>query len=101
MIKMFKGAITAIVTPFNEKGDLDLEAFRSLIQFQLDNGIDGIVPCGTTGESPTLEKEEQLDVIRTAIEMCKGRVPIIAGAGSNSTKHAVEMTKEVANLGAD
>ena len=58
---MFKGAITAIVTPFDEKGQVDFESFKNLIQFQLDNNIDGIVPCGTTGESPTLEKEEQIE----------------------------------------
>lgn len=98
---MFKGAMTAIVTPFDEKGELDLKAFKNLIQFQLDKGIDGIIPCGTTGESPTLEKEEQLEIIKTAIEICSGKAKVIAGAGSNSTKHAVEMTKEVADLGAD
>ena len=98
---MFNGAITAIVTPFTEKGNIDLGAFKNLIRFQLESGIDGIVPCGTTGESPTLEKEEQLEVIKTAVDMCKGKVPVIAGAGSNSTKHAVEMTTKAAELGAD
>ena len=98
---MFKGAIAAIVTPFDEKGQVDFESFKNLIQFQLDNNIDGIVPCGTTGESPTLEKEEQIKVIKTVVDMCKGKVKVIAGAGSNSTKHAVEMTKEAADLGAD
>ena len=98
---MFKGAMTAIVTPFDEKGELDLKAFKNLIQFQLDNGIGGVIPCGTTGESPTLEKEEQLELIKVTIEMCSGKAKVIAGAGSNSTKHAVEMTKEAADLGAD
>src|SRR3989344_7859845 len=98
---MFKGAMTAIVTPFDEKGELDLKAFKNLIQFQLDNGIGGVIPCGTTGESPTLEKEEQLELIKVTIEMCSGKIPVIAGTGSNSTKHAIEMTKEAADLGTD
>jgi 4-hydroxy-tetrahydrodipicolinate synthase len=98
---MFKGALTAIVTPFLENGDLDLESFKKLVQIQLDNEIDGIVPCGTTGESPTLEHDEQIKVVKTVLDLAKAKTKVVAGAGSNSTKHAVEMTKEMANLGAD
>ena len=98
---MFKGAITAIVTPFTEKGELDEESLRKLVEFQVKNRIDGIVPCGTTGESPTLSHDEHKRVIEITIDAAKGKVPVIAGAGSNSTRHAVEMTKMAADLGAD
>ena len=98
---MFKGAITAIVTPFNHDGSLDEKSLRNLVEFQIKNKIDGIVPCGTTGESPTLNHDEHKRVIEIIIETAKGRVPIIAGAGSNSTKEAVEMTKSADGLGAD
>ncbi len=98
---MFKGAITAIVTPFKEDESLDLEALRRLVEFQIRNKIDGIVPCGTTGESPTLDYEEHEKVIETVIDAAKGRVPVIAGTGSNCTKEAVEMTIKAADAGAD
>ena len=98
---MFKGAITAIVTPFTENGELDEEALRRLVEFQIKNKIDGIVPCGTTGESPTLDHEEHGRVIEIVVDAAKGTVPIIAGAGSNSTRHAIEMTRQAADLGAD
>ena len=98
---MFKGAITAIVTPFNQDGSLDEESLRKLVEFQVKNKIDGIVPCGTTGESPTLNKSEQEKVIEIVIDSSKGKVPVIAGSGSNSTRHAIEMTKRASELGAD
>lgn len=98
---MFKGAITAIVTPFKENGDLDLESLRKLVEFQVENEIDGIVPCGTTGESPSLNEDEHFEVVKTVIDAANGKVPVIAGAGSNSTEHAMEMTKRAAELGAD
>jgi len=98
---MFKGAITAIVTPFKENGDLDLEALKDLVEFQIVNGIDGIVPCGTTGESPSLSEEEHFEVVKTVIDAANGKVPVIAGAGSNSTEHAIRLTKKAAELGAD
>lgn len=98
---MFQGAITAIVTPFRKDGNLDLSALRKLVEFQVSNKIDGIVPSGTTGESPTLELEEYKKVVETVIEASNGKAKVIAGAGSNSTKHAVELTKIAANLGAD
>ena len=98
---MFKGAITAIVTPFMEDESVDEKALRNLVNFQIKNNIDGIVPCGTTGESPTLSDEEQVKVVKIVVDAVNGKVPVIAGAGSNSTKHAVEMTKKVADAGAD
>ena len=98
---MFKGAITAIVTPFRVDGSLDLAALRNLVEFQIKNNIDGIVPCGTTGESPTLQHDEHKIVVKTVIDAANGRTKVIAGAGSNSTRHAVELTKLAANLGAD
>ena len=98
---MFQGAITAIVTPFRQNGDLDENALRNLVEFQIKNRIDGIVPCGTTGESPTLEHNEHRKVIETVIEAANGKTKVIAGAGSNSTKHAVELTRMAADIGAD
>jgi len=97
---MFKGCFTAIVTPF-KKGKVDEEALRNLIQFQLKKGIDGIVPCGTTGESPTLSFEEHKRVIEITIEEVKGKVPVIAGTGSNNTKEAEELTRFAKEAKAD
>lgn len=97
---MFKGCFVAIVTPFR-KGEIDEENFRGLIQFQLERGIDGIVPCGTTGESPTLSYQEHKRVIRITVEEVKGRVPVIAGTGSNSTREAEELTVYAKEAGAD
>jgi len=99
---MFKGAMTAIVTPFTEDGAFDEEAMRRLVEFQIENKIDGIVPCGTTGESPTLGHEgEHQKVIEVVIDAAKGRTKVIAGTGSNSTKEAIDMTKKAAEAGAD
>ena len=98
---MFRGAITAIVTPFTKKGDLDEVALRKLVGFQIKNNIDGIVPCGTTGESPTLDYEEHDKVIEIVIDAAKGRVPVIAGTGSNSANEAIEMTKRAVDAGAN
>lgn len=98
---MFKGAMTAIVTPFKENGDLDLDSLRKLVEFQIKNKIDGIVPCGTTGESPTLNYEEHHKVIEAVIDAVNGKVPVIAGTGSNSLMEAVEMTKRAKDAGAD
>ena len=97
---MFKGCFTAIVTPF-KKGEVDEEVLRRLIQSQLEKGIDGIVPCGTTGESPTLSFEEHKRVIKITVEEVKGKVPVIAGAGSNNTKEAEELTRFAKEVKAD
>ncbi len=96
----FAGTHTALVTPFRN-GAFDEEAFRQLIEAQIAGGVEGIVPVGTTGESPTLTHEEHTDVIRVAIEAAKGRCQVIAGTGSNSTAEAVALTIEAEKLGAD
>ncbi|WP_010253780.1 4-hydroxy-tetrahydrodipicolinate synthase [Treponema primitia] len=96
-----RGAFTALVTPLKENGDVDYEGFRKLINFQIDEGINGLVPLGTTGETPTLDDDEEEKLIRIAIEEIKGRVPVIIGAGSNSTKHMAGYVKRAKDLGAD
>jgi 4-hydroxy-tetrahydrodipicolinate synthase len=97
---MFEGAITALVTPMRQ-GQVDEEALRRLVAEQIAAGIDGLVPCGTTGESPTLTLEEQGRVIAAVVQEAHGRVPIIAGAGSNSTAHAAELARNAREHGAD
>ncbi len=97
---MFKGAIVAIVTPF-KNGQVDEQALRNLIEFQIANGTDGIVPCGTTGESATLTHEEHDRVIEITIDAVKKRVPVIAGTGSNNTTEALRLTKHAYEAGAD
>lgn len=96
----FFGAFTALVTPFLN-GKIDEERYRAHIEWQIEQGIDGLVPCGTTGESATLTHEEHRDVIRICIDQAKGRVPIIAGAGSNNTYEAIGLTRFAKEVGAD
>src|ERR1700690_3483149 len=91
-----RGCGTALVTPFRQDGSIDDAALRNLVAWQVDSGIDFLVPCGTTGETPTLSHDEWLYVIDTTIEVAAGRVPIVAGATSNSTYDAVEKAKEIA-----
>ena len=98
---MFKGCIVAIVTPFTKKGDVDESTLIKLIEFYIKNGTDGIVPCGTTGESATLNYEEHERVIEICIKASGNRVPIIAGTGSNSTQEAIEMSLYAKKAGAD
>ncbi|MFV9689642.1 MAG: 4-hydroxy-tetrahydrodipicolinate synthase [Desulfobacteria bacterium] len=97
---MIRGAIVAIVTPFRD-GKVDEEGLRNLIEFQLENGTDAIVPCGTTGESATLDHAEHKMVVETTIDAVHGRVPVIAGTGSNSTAETIELTKHARSAGAD
>ena len=97
---MFKGAITALVTPF-KNGQVDETALRELIEFQIVGGVDGLVPCGTTGESPTLTHDEHDRVIEITIDAARKRVPVIAGTGSNSTAEALRLTKHAYEAGAD
>ncbi|MBT1073259.1 4-hydroxy-tetrahydrodipicolinate synthase [Pelotalea chapellei] len=97
---MFKGSIVAIVTPF-KNGTVDEETLRQLVEFQIENGTDAIVPCGTTGESSTLDYDEHDRVIEIVIQQVNKRVPVIAGTGSNSTREAIEMTQHAKELGAD
>ncbi len=95
-----KGAITALVTPFKD-GEIDEEKYRELIEWQIEKGIHGVVPSGTTGESATLSHEEHKRVIKICVEQVKGRVPVIAGTGSNNTKEAIELTTFAKSVGAD
>ena len=101
MEKIFRGVFTAIITPFKSSGEVDEEALKKLINFQIENKVDGIVPCGTTGESPTLNDEEQKRVIKLTVEQVNKRAKVIAGTGSNCTSHAIEMTKFAKEAGAD
>ena len=98
--KRFHGAFTALVTPFTPNG-IDETAYKKLIEWQIAQGIHGLVPCGTTGESPTLSEKEHEHVIELCVQTVAKRVPVIAGAGSNSTSEAVHMTKYAAKVGAD
>jgi len=98
---MFSGTYTAIVTPFNLDGSVDYDKLKALIDIQADAGVDGIVPVGTTGESPTLDYDEHNKVIDAAIEACRGRIKVIAGTGSNSTAEALELTRHAKEAGAD
>jgi 4-hydroxy-tetrahydrodipicolinate synthase len=97
----FRGLATALVTPFNESEEVDYETLKNLVEWQIQNGVDAIVPVGTTGESATLTEEERYRVIETVIEQANGRITIIAGAGSNSTKKSIEHAKHAKELGAD
>ena len=97
---LFRGAGTAIATPFDENG-VNVKEFKRLIEFQISEGIDSIIVCGTTGESSTMTKEEKLTAIKCAVETSNGRVPIIAGTGSNNTAQAIEMSKLAESLGVD
>lgn len=96
----FTGAYTALSTPF-VNGEVDEKAYRRLIDWQIENGIDGLVPCGTTGEAATMTHEEQGRIIKICVEQAKGRVPVIGGAGSNSTREAIKLTKLAKDAGAD
>jgi 4-hydroxy-tetrahydrodipicolinate synthase len=94
-----RGCGTALVTPFRKDGTLDLDALRRLVQFQLDAGIDFLVPCGTTGETPTLEHAEYLAVVRAVVQEVAGRVLVIAGVGGNNTRKVIDLAAEVRGLG--
>ncbi|PAW72352.1 MAG: 4-hydroxy-tetrahydrodipicolinate synthase [Pedosphaera sp. Tous-C6FEB] len=98
---MFTGTYTAIVTPFNKSGQLDEAALERLIKLQVKGGVDGIVPVGTTGESPTLDYEEHIRVIELAVKFADGRVKVLAGTGANSTSEAIYLTKAAEEVGAD
>lgn len=98
---MFQGSMVAIITPFDGEGRFDEESYRQLIEFQIENGTDVIVPCGTTGESTTLTHKEHDLVVRTCIDQVNNRVPVLAGTGSNSTAEAIEISRHAAEIGAD
>ena len=97
---MFSGAFTALVTPF-KNGEVDVEALQGLVEFQIRQGIDGLVPCGTTGETPAMSEEEDRIVVETVVRVANGRVPVVAGTGSNSTDMAIKYTKMAEKAGAD
>jgi 4-hydroxy-tetrahydrodipicolinate synthase len=98
---MFKGSFVAMITPFTESGKVDEKGINELVEFHIKNGTDGIVPCGTTGESPTLSHEEHKRVVEITIKAVSGRIPVIAGTGSNSTREALDLTSHAKEAGAD
>ncbi len=98
---MFKGSYTALITPFDSKGKVDEKAFKDLLEWQIAEGSHGLVPVGTTGESPTLSHAEHNRVVELCIEVANGRVPVIAGAGSNNTTESIELAKNAEKAGAD
>lgn len=97
---VFSGVLTALITPFKD-GKVDEKAFRDFVEWQISEGINGLVPCGTTGESATLSHEEHAEVIRICVDQVKGRVPVLAGAGSNNTIEAIHLTQCAKDAGAD
>ncbi len=97
---MLKGSLVALITPFRD-GKVDEKAFQSFVDWQIDQGTEGVVPCGTTGESPTLSHAEHKRVVELCVEVAKGRVPVVAGAGSNSTEEAIDFTRHAKQAGAD
>ena len=100
-MSIFKGSMVAIVTPMNEDGTLDFASLKNLIEFHIQNQTDVIISVGTTGESATLDFYEHSQVIKKTIELVKGRIPVIAGTGANSTLEAIELTKSAKSIGAD
>ena len=98
---IFTGAGVAIVTPFKDNGEVDYESFAKNIEYQIENGTDAIIVCGTTGEASTLSHEEHLDVIRFCVKCVNGRIPVVAGTGSNCTETAVYLSQEAEKAGAD
>lgn len=96
---MFTGTFTALVTPFNADGSVDYTALRALVQWQIENGVEGLVAVGTTGESPTLDVEEHIRVITTTVEAAAGKAQVIAGTGANATSEAIELTRAVLGSG--
>ena len=100
-MSIFKGSGVAIVTPMKDNFEINYDAFEALIEDQIKNGTDAIIVCGTTGEAPTLDDDEHLDAIKFTVEVTKGRIPVIAGTGSNNTAHAVMMSQESEKRGAD
>lgn len=98
---MFKGSITALITPFTSNGDVDIKQFDEFVEWQIEQGSNGLVPVGTTGESPTLTHDEHKMIVKRCVEIANGRVPVIAGTGSNNTTEALDFTIEAKEDGAD
>src|ERR1700749_970114 len=97
---MLKGSLVALITPLRD-GKVDEKAFQSFVDWQIEQGTEGVVPCGTTGESPTLSHAEHKRVVELCVEVAKGRVPVVAGTGSNSTEEAIDFTRHAKHAGAD
>ena len=97
---MFKGSLPALITPFDPNGELDLDTLKKFVEWQIEQGSTGLVPCGTTGESPTLSHDEHRKVVEEVIRVADGRVPVIAGAGSNSTREAIGLVQHAESVGA-
>ncbi|HAE45244.1 MAG TPA: 4-hydroxy-tetrahydrodipicolinate synthase [Lachnospiraceae bacterium] len=100
-MSVFKGSGVAIVTPMKENGEVNYESYEALLMDQIANHTDAIITCGTSGEAPTLDDDEHLEVIKFTVDVVKGRIPVIAGTGSNNTAHAIMMSEEAEKLGAD
>lgn len=98
---LFTGCGVAIATPFNEDGSVDFEAYRNLINWQIDEGIDAIITCGTSGEASTLNDDEHVETIKFCVDVVAGRVPVIGGAGSNDTQHGIKLAKRIEATGVD
>jgi 4-hydroxy-tetrahydrodipicolinate synthase len=98
---MYNGSLVALITPFDDDNQIDEQGIKELVEFHIRNGTDGIVPCGTTGESPTLSHEEHKKVIELTVKAVAGRIPVIAGTGSNSTEEAIDLTSAAKDIGAD
>lgn len=103
MALSFSGAYSALVTPFHDDAQrsIDWAAFEAFVEFQINGGLSGLVPCGTTGESPALTETEHLAVVAKTVQIARGRIPVIAGTGSSSTTHAIHLSREAEKLGAD
>jgi len=99
--KMFRGSIAALVTPMNDDGSIDFKSFLNLLEFHINNASDGVVLVGTTGEAPTIDFDEHIKLIEEGVKFIKGRIPVIAGTGANSTKEAIYLTAKAKELGAD
>jgi len=98
---MIKGSLVAIVSPMHEDGSLDFDALRRLVDWHIGEGTNAIVVVGTTGESPTVDPQEHIELVRTAVQAARGRVPVVAGTGGNSTREAIELTTQARKVGAD
>jgi 4-hydroxy-tetrahydrodipicolinate synthase len=98
---MFQGSIAALVTPMNHDGSLDIASYKNLLDYHIENKSDGVVVVGTTGESPTIDFDEHISLIKEAVNFIRGRIPVIAGTGANSTKEAIFLTQEAKNIGVD
>ena len=101
MRSVFKGSVVAIVTPFNQDGSIDFNSLKQLVEWHIESGTSGILPCGTTGESPTLSHDEHDLVVESVIKFVNKRIPVLAGAGSNSTAEALRLTRHAEDVGAD